>query len=127
MNKDINFNTNLNEDLIEQRKEIEDEISFHYSIVQRYEALERLLLNDDFINVIINGFVKEKSNEMMNQLLTPRDKRSIDKEEANLTLESISMLNKYIGFNEIKGDLYYDYIRSKDAVFDLTNLLNQRK
>lgn len=117
MRQDLNIN--LNEELIKERQRLDSEISYHESVIARYNSLQNLLRNKDFVDLILNGFIKDKSQEIFKQLILPKDRRLISEEDSKNTLEAISMLNKYIGYDGIPGDIYYESVRSKEIVEDL--------
>lgn len=108
----------------EEIQSVNNEIEYNQVFVSRYKALERLLKNQDFIDVIFDGFIKENSEQIFKQLLLPINMRTIDKETCNSTLDAISMLNKYIGVDTLNGDLYYQAVRSKDRISELHEYLD---
>lgn len=102
------------------------EINSFKRIASRYTALERLLQNKDFQDVILDGFVNETSNKIFNQLILPVKVRTIDKETCDSTLNAIAMINKYIGVGEFKGDLYYDALTANDRILELEDYLRNK-
>lgn len=116
----VGFNIDFkNDELRKEREAIDLEIKSNELIINRYNSLQNLLQNKDFIDVFLNGFIKEKSEHIFTQLLIPEDNRTITKAECDKTLDAITMLNKYIGYNGIPGDLYYNCIRAKEIVEEL--------
>ena len=108
-----------NDELRKEREALDLEILSNERIVNRFNSLQNLLQNKDFIDVFLNGFIKEKSEHIFSQLLIPEENRIISKAECDKTLDAISMLNKFIGYGNIPGDLYYQAVRSKEIVEEL--------
>lgn len=117
----MRINLNINEDIIKEINDLDLEISKNQKTIQRYNALKRLMQNEDFINVIINGFVKERSQDVLEQLILPSNKRTRDKQSCDSVLESIAMLNEYIGVEGMNGDLHYEAIRAKEMLDDINS------
>lgn len=118
---DTSLNISLDKLGIE-REAINNEIFRNEAIINRYKFLQELLQDKRFIDVIFNGFIKEKSEEIFNQLTLPRNHRTMSKEDCDNTLDAISMLKKYLGYDSINGDLYYEAVRAKEIVEDIRDL-----
>lgn len=117
----MRINLNINEDIIKEINDLDLEINKNQKTIQRYNALKRLMQNEDFINVIINGFVKERSQDVLEQLILPSNKRTRDKQSCDSVLEAIAMLNEYIGVEGMNGDLHYEAIRAKEMLDDINS------
>lgn len=120
MGDSLNINTNL----VSEIEEIDKDISEKQKIANRYKALERLMVNQDFIDVILNGYLKENAEKIFVQLTLPSSYRSISKEECEEGLSAIRSLNKYIGGDNFVGDLYYDGTK---AIEDIVSLNEYKK
>lgn len=118
MGLDLNINLK-NDELRKEREALDLEILSNEKIINRFRSLQNLLQNKDFIDVILIGIIKEKSEYIFSQLLIPEESRIISKNECDKTLDAISMIHKYIGYGTNPGDLYYESIRAKEIVEDI--------
>lgn len=118
MGLDLNINLK-NEELRKEREALDLEILSNERIINRFKSLQDLLQDKKFIDVILNGLIKEKSEYIFSQLLIPEKMRTISKDECDKTLDAISMIHKYIGYDSIPGDLYYESVRAKEIVEEL--------
>lgn len=116
---------NINASLISEIEEIDKDISEKQKIVNRYKSLERLMLNKDFQDVILNGYLNENANKIFVQLTLPSSLRLISKEECEECLSAIRSLNKYIGGKDYVGDLYYDATKASEDVISLNEYKKQ--
>ena len=120
MGDSLNINTNL----VSEIEEIDKDISEKQKIANRYKALERLMVNQDFIDVILNGYLKENAEKVFAQLTLPSSYRTISKDECEEVLSAVRSLNKYIGVDNFVGDLYYDGTK---AIEDIKSLNEYKK
>lgn len=109
----------FSQEQIREAEELNLEISINESKIKKYEALEKLMNDENFKLVIIDGFIKNKSEEIFKELIKPFDMRTISKAECDSTLDCISMLIKYVGGENTKSDLYYEAIRAKELLEEL--------
>ena len=121
MGDSLNINTNL----VSEIEEIDKDISEKQKIANRYKALERLMVNQDFIDVILNGYLKENAEKIFVQLTLPSSYRTISKDECEEVLSAVRSLNKYIGVDNFVGDLYYDGIKAIEDILSLNEYKKQ--
>lgn len=110
--------------LVSEIEEIDNDISEKQKIANRYRSLERLMSNPDFIDVILNGYLKENAEKVFVQLTLPSSYRTISKDECEEVLSAVRSLNKYIGVDNFVGDLYYDGTK---AIEDIKSLNEYKK
>jgi hypothetical protein len=118
--------SNLKETLAAIDKVIADK----KAAIKRGEALERLKKNQDFIDVILSGYVKAEEIKLFNILTDPSGASPYSDAEITLKLSAISHFKGYIGTDDFPGtvkmeadsapldiDLEEQYRRSVTAEF----------
>lgn len=120
MSDSLTIKTNL----VSEIEEIDNDISEKQKIANRYRSLERLMSNPDFIDVVLNGYLKENAEKVFVQLTLPSSYRTISKDECEEVLSAVRSLNKYIGVDNFVGDLYYDGTK---AIEDIKSLNEYKK
>lgn len=84
---------NLKETLESIDKVIDDQ----KVLVRRGETLSRLMEDPDFNDVILKGYVEEVAEKLFKGITNPKDRSSVDTEEAVKTLEAIRGFKAYLG------------------------------
>jgi len=86
-------------------QEIELAIAAEQEKIKRGEALERLLKNDDFKLVILDGYVEEEAQRLFGILTTPPGNRKDVLDTCHDKLASIRHFKEYIGTKEYPGNV----------------------
>jgi len=120
--------TITNQDTIElKRAAIEANIQHAEKVVERGKALERLMNNDDFKNVILDGYIGDLAESLFLELTKPLQSNSIPYESCKEGLEAIRHIQSYIGSRDgsIPGDIYYNKIKATELIEDELDRLKE--
>ena len=77
------------------QEELELETVENEQWIQRYEALERLKKNPDFINVIMEGYIRDRSLNGVSMLANESVKRQGQRPDVMEMLVAVSTLQDY--------------------------------
>ena len=112
--------SNLNETL----QAIDAVIADKRQAIKRGEALQRLMKNQDFIDVILNGYIEEEARKLFAILTDPTGGSPYSAEKIHLMLEAISHFKGYVGTDTYKGTVM---IEAEQAPLDIANEEDYRK
>jgi len=82
---------------------IDKYIDTQKDLIKRGKALKRLLSNDDFQLVILDGYIDSEAQKLFTMLTDPSGELPYPMETIHLKLEAISHLKGYIGTKDFKG------------------------
>jgi len=100
--------SNLNKQLKAIDKAIED----FKSDIERGKALTRLMANQDFKDVILDGYFEAEANKLFNILVDPTGASPYSNEEIQLKLAAISHFKSYVGTTDFRGTIEMDAERA---------------
>lgn len=110
--------------LKETLKSIDNSIDEKKLAVKRGEQLARLRSNSDFVDVIMNGYLKAEELKLFNLLTNPVVSGQDSDEVVKSKLASIRDLKKYLGTETIKGTIE---IEAERAPLDIATEEEYRK
>jgi len=105
-------NANLNDTL----KEIDAAIERYKADMKMGEALERLKKNEDFQNIILNGYMEVEAEKLFNILIDPSGASPYSEETIKLKLAAISHLRSFIGTEKFEGTIEMNAKRAPLAI-----------
>ena len=100
--------SNLNETL----QAIDADIAEKRQAIKRGEALQRLMKNQDFIDVILNGYIEEEARKLFAILTDPTGGSHYSAEKIRLMLEAIRHFKGYVGTDAYKGTVMIEAERA---------------
>ena len=112
--------SNLNETL----KAIDAVIAEKQKAIKLGEALTRLKKNQDFIDVILNGYFDVEAKKLFAILTDPTGTSPYSAEKVHLMLEAISHFKGYVGTDTYKGTIM---INAEQAPLDIAREEDYRK
>lgn len=104
--------TNLNEEL----KAIDAAIAERRKAIKLGEALQRLLKNQDFIDVILEGYIENEARKLFAILTDPSGKSPYSAEKIHLMLEAISHFKGYVGTDDYEGTVMMEARRAPQDI-----------
>ncbi len=93
--------TNLKEDL----EKIDNLIEEHKGKIERGKALDRLMKNEDFKAVILDGYFEAESQKLFKILTDPTGATPYTEETIRMKLASISDFKGYVGTGDYPGTI----------------------
>jgi len=104
--------TNLNETL----KAIDAVIAERREAIKLGEALNRLMKNQDFIDVILEGYINKEAKKLFAILTDPSGKSPYSAEKIHLMLEAISHFKGYVGTDDFEGTIMMEARRAPQDI-----------
>ena len=89
--------------LIATLAEIDAYIEQEKVAIERGKQLDALMQNENFVDVIINGYLKEEAERLFKQLTDPAGIPVQQAESVQLRLEAINHFKRYIGDKNYLG------------------------
>ena len=86
-------------------KRIDDYIETQEQAIKRGKALERLIKNQDFIDVILEGYIEVEARKLFKILTDPTGASEYTNEQIHLKLAAISHFKEYVGTDDFKGTI----------------------
>ena len=83
-------------------------IATNKKATKKGEALRRLIKNQDFIDVVTEGYFDAESIRLFNILTDPSGANIDVAEDLHLQLESIRNFKRYIGTSEFTGEVEFN-------------------
>jgi len=106
-------------------KELEDEIAEAELVVKRGENLKWLFKQEQFRDVMIDGYIGELAEHLFDELTKSIELPSQPEDQLREGLLAIRHLKSYIGFNGLPGDVEYNMIRAKDTIESCEHALDK--
>ena len=100
-------------------EEIDISIEAQKTMVTRAEALERLLTNDDFKLVMIDGYLDIEANRVFNLLTSPRVTKSEETASYLSQLDTIKDIARYLGDGDYPGTVAIQGANAKKAIDEM--------
>lgn len=112
--------SNLNETL----QAIDAVIANKRKAIKRGEALKRLMKNQDFIDVILDGYIEAEARKLFSILTDPSGDSPYTAERIDLMLEAIRHFKGYVGTDTYKGTVM---IEAENAPLEIAREEDYRK
>jgi len=92
--------------------------------IKRGERLARLMKNEDFIDVILDGYIETEARKLFTILTNPSGESPYSPEEIQLKLEAISHFKGYVGTEDYLGTVMME---AKKAPLEIAREEDYRK
>lgn len=86
-------------------KRIDDYIETQEQAIKRDEKLKRLMQNEDFIDVILEGYFEVEAKKLFKILTDPTGASEYTEDKIRRKLDSISDFKEYVGTDDFKGTI----------------------
>ena len=73
--------------------------------IEKGKALERLMCNEDFTNIIVDGYFESEARKLFDILIDPTGASPYSEEQINSMLAGISHFRGYIGTGQYPGTI----------------------
>ena len=110
--------------LTETLEKIDKYIITQQEAIIKGEKLDRLMKNNDFIDVVLNGYFEAEAQKLFNILIDPSEATPYTDEQIQIKLSSIRDFKRYVGTDDYSGTIK---IEASQAPGNITSNELERK